>query len=133
MCALVCCVYSIYVENIDASHVNCSLFVPLLSELVIVNARYTFLILFHFQYFPCKIRIDIAIQSRKKEKNPKFLSGLKSKKGKYLQSQSPERHVEFLDTIRMQMQASFDVPFSILCSPLNTSSLIHGMSLVYVY
>ncbi|KAL3499395.1 hypothetical protein ACH5RR_038488 [Cinchona calisaya] len=50
--------------------------------------------------------IDISIQSRKKEKNPKFLSGLKSKKGKYLQSQSPERHVEFLDTIRAQMQIS---------------------------
>nr|XP_027080493.1 protein unc-13 homolog isoform X1 [Coffea arabica] len=50
--------------------------------------------------------IDISIQSRKKDKNPKFLSGLKTKKGKYLQSQSPERHVEFLDTIRMQMQIS---------------------------
>lgn len=50
--------------------------------------------------------IDISIQSKKKDKNPKFLSGLKAKKGKYLQSQSPERHVEFLDTIRMQMQIS---------------------------
>lgn len=55
------------------------------------------------------------IEGRRKEKSTKFLSGLKSRKGKkYLQSQSSERHIELLDTIRMQMQASCDVFFCIL-------------------
>lgn len=48
-----------------------------------------------------------TIENRRKDKNPKFLSALKSRKGKkYMQSQSPERHMELLDTIRMQMQIS---------------------------
>ncbi|KAI5655545.1 hypothetical protein M9H77_32732 [Catharanthus roseus] len=48
-----------------------------------------------------------VIEGRRKEKSTKFLSGLKSRKGKkYLQSQSSERHIELLDTIRMQMQIS---------------------------
>lgn len=47
------------------------------------------------------------MNDRKREKNPKFISGLKNLKGKkYIRPQSPERHVELLDTVRMQMQIS---------------------------
>ncbi|CAI9093969.1 OLC1v1029593C1 [Oldenlandia corymbosa var. corymbosa] len=50
--------------------------------------------------------MDVSIQNRKKEKNPRFLSGMKSKRGKHFEAESPDKHLEFLDTIRMQMQIS---------------------------
>lgn len=48
-----------------------------------------------------------SAEDRKREKSPKFLSGLKSKKEKiHLQSQSSESHSKLIDIVRGQMQIS---------------------------
>ncbi|KAF5729965.1 hypothetical protein HS088_TW20G00334 [Tripterygium wilfordii] len=47
-----------------------------------------------------------SVEDTKKDKSSKFLSGLKSKRGKHSQSQASERHLELIDTICVQMQIS---------------------------
>lgn len=47
------------------------------------------------------------IDDKKREKSSRFLAGLKNKKDKrHLQSESPDRHLKVLETIRLQMQVS---------------------------
>ncbi|KAL2544069.1 hypothetical protein Fot_13302 [Forsythia ovata] len=47
------------------------------------------------------------IDGKKREKGSRFLAGLKNKKDKrHLQSESPDRHLKVLETIRLQMQVS---------------------------
>ncbi|KAL8543750.1 hypothetical protein ACS0TY_004350 [Phlomoides rotata] len=49
----------------------------------------------------------LSTEIRKREKNLKFLSGLKSRKEKrHIEPESSERHLKVLDTIRVQMQIS---------------------------
>ncbi|KAM7494210.1 hypothetical protein LguiB_028819 [Lonicera macranthoides] len=48
-----------------------------------------------------------SIEDQKKEKASRFLAGLKNKREKrHVQSKSPERHPDFIDIIRVQMQIS---------------------------
>jgi len=58
-------------------------------------------------------RIEVhTVEDRRKEKSSKFLSGLKTKREKInQQSQGRGRHSELVDTIRIQMQASYNVLF----------------------
>lgn len=83
------------------------------------------LFLFLYLYFAsCSPRFEIHfIDGKKREKSSRFLAGLKNKKDKrHLQSESPDRHLKLLETIRLQMQASYDMPF--LCS--YTASMINA-------
>lgn len=56
-----------------------------------------------------------TVLDRKKEKSSKFLSGFKGKIDKaHLQPQSLGRHSELIDTIRVQMQASYYVLLAVI-------------------
>lgn len=59
----------------------------------------------------CLNRFEILPpEVRKREKSPKFLSGLKSRKEKrHIEPESSERHLKLLDTIRVQMQVCYSV------------------------
>lgn len=58
-------------------------------------------------------RLEIySFEDQKKDKSSGFLAGLKNKRDKkhlQPQSQSPERHEEIINTIRVQMQVSYYV------------------------
>lgn len=56
-------------------------------------------------------RVDAnSVEDRRKEKTSKFLSGLKSKRDKMQsQSQFVGRKSELMDTVRVQMQASYRI------------------------
>lgn len=58
-------------------------------------------------------RVEVnPVEDWKKEKSSKFLSGFKSKKDKlHLQSQSSEKHSKHFDTVRVQMQVSYNFFF----------------------
>lgn len=59
-------------------------------------------------------RVEVhTVEDRRKEKSSKFLSGLKSRREKiHQQSQFRGRHSAIVDTIRIQMQASYKMSFS---------------------
>ncbi|GFQ01345.1 hypothetical protein PHJA_002278400 [Phtheirospermum japonicum] len=66
-------------------------------------------------FLACMLYSGVEIytsEGRKREKSSKFLSGLKNRREKrHIESEPTEKHGKILDTIRVQMQASYSVPF----------------------
>lgn len=83
-----------------------SLSIPLFPILANVSDSPFFFLLAHrFEILPTEVR--------KREKSPKFLSGLKSRKEKrHIEPESSEKHLKLLDTIRIQMQVHYSVHLS---------------------
>lgn len=80
----------------------------------------------------CSHRFEIhSTEGRKREKSSKFLAGLKNKKDKrHIESESIERHLKVLDTIRVQMQVSYSVPLVFLILFFRFEKMCFGVLLM---